>query len=40
VGQGFFVIGKIGSNGTVTFNKQQREFIKEDNASFSQTTGF
>ena len=37
VGQGFFVIGKIGSNGTVTFNNSQREFIKEDNASFSQT---
>jgi hypothetical protein len=39
VGQGFFVIGKIGSVGaTVTFNNSQREFIKEDNASLSQTT--
>jgi hypothetical protein len=38
VGQGFFVIGKIGSGGTVTFNNSQREFVKEDDASFSQTT--
>ncbi|MDO8317383.1 MAG: T9SS type A sorting domain-containing protein, partial [Flavobacterium sp.] len=37
-GQGFFVIGKIGSGGTVTFNNSQREFVKEDDASFSQTT--
>jgi hypothetical protein len=38
VGQGFFVIGKIGSGGKVTFNNSQREFVKEDDASFSQTT--
>ncbi|MFV8372500.1 choice-of-anchor D domain-containing protein [Flavobacterium sp. LB2P74] len=39
VGQGFFVIGKIGSVGaTVIFNNSQREFIKEDNTGFSQTT--
>ncbi|OAB26620.1 Por secretion system C-terminal sorting domain-containing protein [Flavobacterium fryxellicola] len=38
VGQGFFVIGKIGSGGTVTFNNTQREFIKEENTELSQTT--
>lgn len=38
VGQGFFVIGKIGSGGTVTFNNTQREFIKEDESTLSQTT--
>ena len=39
VGQGFFVTGKTGSVGaTVTFTNSQREFIKEDNESFSQTT--
>ncbi|RKS13478.1 LamG-like jellyroll fold domain-containing protein [Flavobacterium sp. 120] len=37
VGQGFFVIGKASTGGTVTFNNSQREFIKEGNAS-SQTT--
>jgi hypothetical protein len=37
VGQGFFVIGKIGSGGTVTFNNSQREFIKEDATTLSQT---
>ena len=38
VGQGFFVIGKIGSGGTVTFKNSQREFIKEDELTLSQTT--
>ncbi|MDI5887260.1 LamG-like jellyroll fold domain-containing protein [Flavobacterium yafengii] len=37
VGQGFFIIGKVGTGGTVTFNNSQREFITETNAS-SQTT--
>ena len=36
VGQGFFVIGKIGSGGNVIFKNSQREFIKED-SGFSQT---
>jgi trimeric autotransporter adhesin len=31
VGQGFFVIGKNGSGGAVTFKNSQREFVKEDN---------
>ena len=37
VRQGLFVIGKIESAGTVTFYNRQRKFIKEDNASLSQT---
>lgn len=37
VGQGFFVIGKIGSGGTVIFNNSQREFVKEDASTLSQT---
>ncbi len=38
VGQGFFVIGKIGSVGaTVTFNNSQREFIIESNALSQET---
>ncbi|RTY87204.1 LamG-like jellyroll fold domain-containing protein [Flavobacterium sp. RSP15] len=37
VGQGFFVIGKIGSGGTVTFNNSQRDFVKEDSVGLSQT---
>ncbi|MDZ4331924.1 MAG: LamG domain-containing protein, partial [Flavobacterium sp.] len=37
VGQGFFVIGKANTGGTVTFNNSQREFITETNLS-SQTT--
>ncbi|MDI6050811.1 T9SS type A sorting domain-containing protein [Flavobacterium sp. XS2P24] len=32
IGQGFFVIGRLGSGGTVTFNNSQREFIIESNA--------
>ncbi|MGO4905778.1 LamG-like jellyroll fold domain-containing protein [Flavobacterium sp. W20_MBD1_R3] len=36
VGQGFFVIGKIGSGGTVTFNNSQRDFVKEDSLGLSQ----
>lgn len=32
VGQGFFIIGSA-TGGTITFNNNQREFIKEDNAS-------
>jgi hypothetical protein len=37
VGQGFFVIGKKTTGGTVTFKNSQRAFIKEDNTA-SQTT--
>lgn len=37
VGQGFFVIGKDNTGGTVTFNNSQREFITETDLS-SQTT--
>ncbi|HSN47950.1 MAG TPA: T9SS type A sorting domain-containing protein, partial [Flavobacterium sp.] len=36
VGQGFFVIGKSGTNGIVTFKNSQRAFVKEDNPA-SQT---
>ncbi|WP_291112179.1 LamG-like jellyroll fold domain-containing protein [Flavobacterium sp. UBA4120] len=35
VGQGFFVNGKVGSGGTVTFKNSQRGFYKEDDAVFS-----
>ncbi|MBC5841314.1 T9SS type A sorting domain-containing protein [Flavobacterium sp. F-380] len=35
VGQGFFVIGKLGSGGTVTFKNSQRGFYKEDDAANS-----
>ncbi|MDI6046468.1 choice-of-anchor D domain-containing protein [Flavobacterium yafengii] len=38
VGQGFFVAGKAGTGGTVTFNNSQRDFHKEDEAGVSQTT--
>lgn len=38
VGQGFFVIGKVGSSGTVTFNNSQRDFHKEDETGVSQST--
>jgi len=37
VGQGFFVVGNA-TGGPVTFKNSQREYIKEDNTSFSQTT--
>nr|WP_315179286.1 choice-of-anchor D domain-containing protein [uncultured Flavobacterium sp.] len=37
VGQGFFVIGKANTGGTVTFNNSQREFVKEDSLAVSQT---
>jgi hypothetical protein len=36
VGQGFFVIGKTGTSGIVTFNNSQRKFFTEVNAA-SQT---
>ncbi|TDD94457.1 LamG-like jellyroll fold domain-containing protein [Flavobacterium cellulosilyticum] len=32
VGQGFFVNGKIGAGGTVTFKNSQRAFVKENDA--------
>ena len=35
VGQGFFVIGKLGSGGTVTFKNSQRGFFKEDDGTNS-----
>lgn len=35
VGQGFFVNGKIGSGGTITFKNSQRGFHKEDDAVYS-----
>jgi uncharacterized repeat protein (TIGR01451 family) len=35
IGQGFFVNGKIGSGGTITFKNSQRGFHKEDDATFS-----
>lgn len=35
VGQGFFVNGKIGSGGTITFKNSQRGFHKEDDATYS-----
>jgi hypothetical protein len=38
VGQGFFVIGKVGSTGNVIFNNSQRDFHKEDEAGVSQIT--
>jgi trimeric autotransporter adhesin len=35
VGQGFFVIGKVGSGGTITFKNNQRAFFKENDAANS-----
>ncbi|HTG65341.1 MAG TPA: LamG-like jellyroll fold domain-containing protein [Flavobacterium sp.] len=35
VGQAFFVIGKTGSGGTITYNNNQRSFHKEDDATNS-----
>ena len=37
VGQGFFVNGKIGSGGTITFNNNQRGFHKEDEIGISNS---
>jgi len=37
VGQGFFVIGKAITGGTVTFKNSQREFITESNALSQET---
>lgn len=37
VGQGFFVNGKVGSGGTVTFNNGQRSFQKEDASGISNS---
>lgn len=36
VGQGFFVVGSV-AGGAITFNNNQRLFIKESNVSFSTT---
>ncbi|SDZ96617.1 Concanavalin A-like lectin/glucanases superfamily protein [Flavobacterium gillisiae] len=33
VGQGFFIYGKTGTGGTVVFKNNQREFVKEENAT-------
>lgn len=38
VGQGFFVIGKNGSGGAVTFKNNQRGFFKENNITLSNPT--
>ncbi|MBU0939840.1 MAG: choice-of-anchor D domain-containing protein [Bacteroidetes bacterium] len=38
VGQGFFVIGKKDSGGTIMFKNNQRAFFKEDNTTMSNPT--
>jgi hypothetical protein len=35
VGQAFFVVGKSGAGGTITYNNNQRSFHKEDDATYS-----
>jgi hypothetical protein len=37
VGQGFFVIGKTGSGGTITYKNSQRAFHKEDESGISNS---
>ncbi|MFM9824692.1 LamG-like jellyroll fold domain-containing protein, partial [Flavobacterium sp.] len=37
VGQSFFVNGKIGSGGTITYNNEQRGFYKENESGISNT---